>query len=420
VLALEGHGAGYLPDLDATKFVPGANGGGVTWKISDDIVEGSRGGAPLLGFAYPELPVPGPDLPSMRLPISTWGLGEALRLARAAKVPKPAVVHFDNCFNMSVEVLHTVRDLADYATSYCNYNFYSAGAAYAQVFRRLRNAGTVTREELAKWFALENQQALKTPPFFPTIGGSVRLKDMNRIGAAIDDLATALVDAMVNPRGMTRDRVVGSIKDAIVGSQQYDTLPGFELEIPDQLTDVASLANALPGQKFPTTDVATRAGDLLSLLGGIKMLAMNILLPDPARQGRWDWRSPYYGPPRQPGNPDFQRHHIDLLAKRPGGAVSPWLLFLDEYHKDVPFVGLLRMRPLLFPRFDINFNPKGGTGGSSGPSGPSGPKGRSGPSKKPSPGSAPAPAGTSGLTRAVLPPMPIGPVGPNPGQTGQT
>ncbi len=184
-----------------------------------------------------------------------------------------------------------------------------------------------------------------------------------------------------------------------------------------------------------------QAGDLLSLLGGIKvygddlspsvdtsvrwnfsskMLAMNILLPDPARQGRWDWRSPYYGPPRQPGNPDFQRHHIDLLAKRPGGAVSPWLLFLDEYHKDVPFVGLLRMRPLLFPRFDVNFNPKGGTGGPGGPSGPSGPKGHPGRPNDPALEVPLVPAGTSGLTRAVLPPMPMGPKGPNPGQTGQT
>jgi hypothetical protein len=425
VLAMEGHGAGYLPDLDATQFVPPPSGTDSRWDVTDDNVNGTLGGAPILAFGYPELPVPSPDVPAMRLPMSTWGLGEALRLAQAQKVPKPAVIHFDNCFNMSVEVLHTVRNRADYATSYCNYNFYSAGGAYPQVFGHLRRAGSATREQLATWFALENQKALASPPFFPTIGGCVRLADMNAIGQAIDELALALVEAMVNPAPMSRDDVIREIKQAITHSQQYDTLPGYELEIPDQLTDIASLADALGRQSFPRPEVANKASTLQRLLKGIKRygddlnpsvdtsvrwnfssdrLAMNILLPDPALQGRWDWRSPYYGPPIKPGNPDFQRHHIDFLADRAGGAHSPWKLFIDEYHKTIPFVGLLRMRRLEFPRFEAKFDP-----GRHDPKGPgsSGPQGPQGPGQTGGPG--PLTGNAKGLTRASVPRMPMGP-----------
>ncbi len=53
-------------------------------------------------------------------------------------MPRLAAIHFDNCFNMSVEVLHTVAPHADYATGYMNYNFFTAGAAYPKVFERLR------------------------------------------------------------------------------------------------------------------------------------------------------------------------------------------------------------------------------------------------------------------------------------------
>ena len=93
------------------------------------------------------------DLPHVQLPMSTWALGSALqRATRARGGRKLAAIHFDNCFNMSLEVLHTVADYANYATSYCNYNFFTAGEAYPAVFARLAKQGPATPEELGRWF----------------------------------------------------------------------------------------------------------------------------------------------------------------------------------------------------------------------------------------------------------------------------
>ncbi|HEY6354580.1 MAG TPA: hypothetical protein VIY30_08835, partial [Burkholderiaceae bacterium] len=171
VLAMEGHGAGFLPDIDTAQITPlsTSDDGKVHWQVDPETINATRGGPPLLGVGYPELPVPSPDLPHMQMPMSTWALGSALQGANAVKdARKPAVIHFNNCFNMSLEVLHTVAGQADFATSYCNYNFFTAGAAYPKVFARLAAAGSASREQLASWFALENQSALSVPPFFPT------------------------------------------------------------------------------------------------------------------------------------------------------------------------------------------------------------------------------------------------------------
>ena len=104
---------------------------------------GAAAGSPLLphGLAAaaagsPLLPLGSPLLPVNHMPLSTWGLGAALKAALDAGVPKLSVIHFDNCFNMSVEVLHTVAPYADYATGYPNYNFFTAGEPYPGVFEQ--------------------------------------------------------------------------------------------------------------------------------------------------------------------------------------------------------------------------------------------------------------------------------------------
>jgi hypothetical protein len=377
VLALEGHGAGYLPDLDTARITPASSSGNgqVSWNFDPQTVHPTQGtaGPPLLGVGYPELPVPSPDVPHVQLPMSTWALGSALqRAGRAKGASKIAVIHFDNCFNLSLEVLHTVADHADYATGYGNYNFFTAGAAYPKVFARLRAAGSATREQLAQWFALENRSALSNPPFFPTIGGAVRLSRMRGIVAALNTLA----DAMTAELRANRNAALPAIRSAVMSAQQYDTGGGYELETPDQLTDVMSLARGLRQQGALPASVTGAAAALEKLLVGVKQygdnlaasvdpsvqwnfssdaLAMNILLPDPALQGRWDWRSPYYGV--GPTTTAVQPNVIAFLQPQPP-AKCPWVEFLIEYHKGVPFVGLLRVLPPFFPTFDARFDPR--------------------------------------------------------------
>jgi hypothetical protein len=110
VLALEGHGAGFLPDLDTAQITPSStsDNGRISWQFEPETVNASNEGPPLLGVGYPELPVPSPDLPHVQLPMSTWALGTALRHVTTGKdAHKVAVIHFNNCFNMSLEVLHS-------------------------------------------------------------------------------------------------------------------------------------------------------------------------------------------------------------------------------------------------------------------------------------------------------------------------
>ena len=101
----------------------------------------------------PELPVPVRRMlpaPACRCPPGRWAA--ALRRATAGKgVRKPAVIHFNNCFNMSVEVLHTVAPHADFATGYGNYNFFTAGEPYPEVFGS--PAGGRARPHASNWRA---------------------------------------------------------------------------------------------------------------------------------------------------------------------------------------------------------------------------------------------------------------------------
>ncbi len=371
VLALEGHGAGYLPEVDGLLITPErtTNGGATSWRIDGD------GASPALPpfSGSPELPVDSPEGLPVTLPLSTWGLAEALRSARRAGVTRPAVIHFNNCFNMAVEHLHTVAPHAEFATGYGNYNFFTAGAAYPQVFRRLRQAGSATAEQLAQWFAAENAAGLRAKGNHPTVGATVRLSRMKVIGAAVDALGTALTKALQADRPAALPR----IQDAIRRARHYDTEGDYGLAVPDQTTDLGSLAAQLQAA-YPSGPVHAAATATEAALKGVwqygdfdrpymketeiwdfrdPRLGMSILLPDPGRQGRWDWRSPYYlAGKADPSAPPAHRHQIPFLTDRPQR--PPWVQFIVEYHRDVPFVGLLRAKPLQFPVFDARFKPK--------------------------------------------------------------
>jgi hypothetical protein len=328
-------------------------------------------------MASPELAMASPELPASRMPMSTWGLGAALRSAIRCGVRRPAVIHFNNCFNASVEVLHTVAPYADVATAYANYDFFTAGLTYPKVFARLRAAGTATREQLAQWFAAENGALLAAKRNHPTVGATVTLARMKAVSLAIDKLAQALTAALqpANPahRGPVRDL----IQRAATEAQHYDTEAGYELAVPDQFMDTGSFAARLQAL-FPAGPVATEAAALQAALAGFwqygawdrpwmdenqiwdfrsPVLGLNIFFPDPALKGRWDWRSPYYlAGAVDAQRPPPQRHVIPFLANRPGGR-PPWVAFIVEYHRKIDFVGLLAARPPYFPTFEARYKP---------------------------------------------------------------
>jgi hypothetical protein len=387
VLALEGHGAGYLPEIDhrALSTANITQGGEVEWRIGGKQSGPFAGaghptlpeGSPLLVMGSPVLPMGSPVLPVNHMPLSTWGLGAALKAALEAGVPKLSVIHFNNCFNMSIEVMHTIAPYAEYATGYPNYNFFTAGQSYPAVFEKLRQAGSASSQQLAQWFAEGNHEVLAAKKNHPTIGCVVRLGRLHSIAECIDDLADALLAAL---RGAAdRPAVVAKIRRAIILAQQFDT-PGasFELETPDELTDIYSLASTLLRFDFRPHPVHPACRALQDALKGIKLtsdkdepwvahgqvppviwdfsspqLAMNIFLPDPILLGRWDWRSPYYldvNP--DPTQPLVQPHIIEFVK------VTDWVDFLIEYHKETPFVGLLPAAIPEFPVFNAKFDPK--------------------------------------------------------------
>lgn len=400
VLSLEGHGAGYLPEIDRTQLTVGnvTAGGKITWTIDGEDSPILPTGSPILPTGSPILPTGSPILPANHMPLSSWGTGDALRRAQECGVPKVAVLHFNNCFNMSAELLHTVAPYAEYATGYMNYNFFTAGQTYPDVFRRLTRPGSHTSQQLAEWFALGNQRFLEAKGNHPTAGASVQLARMKGIADGIDALARELLQALrAHPLvSQARRDIADAIQSAIKHSQQYDTSSGggFGLDTPDELTDIGSLALTLQAPSVLPNAVRIAARALSLLLVGIKRygsndapwldtsvqwdfkpgekhdLAMNILLPDPLRKGIWDWRSPYYmdiNP--DPNLPLVQPHVIDFLKE------TNWVEFIDEYHKGVPFVGLLAARIPDFPIFDAKFVPSGKPSGYG--SGPGQGKGRS-------------------------------------------
>jgi hypothetical protein len=280
---------------------------------------------------------------------------------------------------MAVEVLHTVAPYASHATGYTNYNFFTAGETYPKVFKRLRQAGSASAEQLAKWFAAENGAMLGPQKNQPTIGATIALRKMNALRNAIAEMSKELTAALKAPGG---SGVRAKIMDAVTAAQQYDTGTGYQLEVPDQLTDLVDFAFQLKTQ-FPSGTIHDRADDVMKAVGAVwqygdfdrpfldetkiwdfrnQRLGISIFFPDPLIQGQWDWRSPYYMKnnlevdklPRQP-------HVIDFLADSSGR--SAWVKFLIEYHKveanpPPPRMLLLRARPPLFPSFMRDYKPQ--------------------------------------------------------------
>lgn len=369
VLALEGHGAGYLPEIDISQLTTAnlTQDGSIEWQISDG--QGAPllpMGSPLLPMGSPLLPMGSPLLPVNHMPLSSYGLGKALKDALAGQPMPLAAIHFNNCFNMSVELLHTVAPYAEFATGYMNYNFFTAGDAYPAVFAKLQAAGTASTEQLARWFAEANGALLASKSHHPTTGGVVQLARLPLIAKRIDALAKALIMALSTAAPATRPSVVDAIRIALQRAQQYDTVATAKLDTPDELTDVGSLATELLGFAFNPRAVQKAAKDLLAATGGIKIygasaspwtepgvvwnfsrsdLAMNILCPDPALRGLWDWRSPFYLQVEpEPGAPLVQPQVIDFLK------TTAWVDFIIEYHKEVPFVGIL---PAAIPEYPV-------------------------------------------------------------------
>lgn len=386
VLALEGHGAGYLPELDASAIgAAGSSGGsGQQWIID---ASGSRlreadGGSPVLPVGNPTPPLDSPEVGSARLPMSTWGIGEALRRARAAGVPAPLLIHFNNCFNLSLELMHTVAPHAGWATAYGHYNFFTAGQTYPEVFRALRAAGGMTVQALAQTFGHANHELLRAKGNHPTLGGVLRLSRMKGIAAALNALAVELSRALdASDAGWTGRRA--RIRQAIAAAQQLDADGDFLPEVPDGMTDLGSLAARL-GQEFAAEPVGAAAQALQSRLAGVWLygdrdrpwldesriwdfsdprLGLNILLPDPGLQGMWDWRSPYYLADHLAGQaggsaPPASGPQIGFLRHLGPGRRPPWPQFIVDYHRDLPFDGYQRLRRPFFPVFEADFRPK--------------------------------------------------------------
>ena len=377
VLAIEGHGAGFLPEIDRSQMTLAAitRRGQLAWRLNGRESPALPAVSPMLPAVSPMLPAVSPMLPGGAMPLSTWAMGEGLRLARAAGVPKLAVLHLNNCFNMSVELLHTVAPHARFAAGYINYNFFTAGQSYPWVFGQLRRAGQASAKQLAQWFSHGNERFLAAKGNHPTVGGVVDLRRMHEIAERLDDLADALLAALRAASGAARDAVVAKIQGSIVRAKQLDTPSGggFELETPDEMTDLRSLAIELQVPDFSPHPVRASAAALANALDGIWQygahdrpwvdtsvdwdfsandMAMNILLPDPLRSGRYDWRTPFYmNVNPDPSAPAVQPHVIELLK------VTDWVDFLDEYHRGVAFVGLHAANVPVFPVYNAAFNP---------------------------------------------------------------
>jgi hypothetical protein len=385
VLAIEGHGGAFVPDIDFNRLTPSSatrvesttpptevhwisNGGGATFGSGSD--PSLPMNSPILPMNSPILPMNSPILPAGHLPMSTWALGEALRLAvDEYRVPRPALIHFNNCFNASFELLHTVEPWTSFATGYANYDFYTAGAAYPAVFQWLQSQGSATTEDLARRFAEANRDTIHGVPDQPSIGSTVALRRMKRIAAAIDLVASKLVDDLRAPLVADRDKARGAVRAAAVASQHYDTAPGFALGVPDQFMDLASFALALEAS-YPGHAVRAEAATLAKALDGLwvygdkdrpyidpnvewnfsdQRLGLNIFFPDPDLRGHWDWRSPYYLSGRVDAKkPPPHRHIVPFLTDR-AGKRPPWVEFIIAYHETTRFEAFLAPKPFFFP-----------------------------------------------------------------------
>jgi hypothetical protein len=372
VLGLEGHGAGYLPEIDLNVLTAEqvTNNGEYVWHLGQESSAPMLPmGSPVLPMGSPVLPMGSPVLPTSHVPLSTWALGQALRLGLKDQRDRLGVLLFNGCFNMSVEVLHTVAPLAEFAGGFANYNFFTAGEAYAAAFEALAAAGGhASTQALATALVQANGRILKAKSHHPTIGSVVKLSRMPLIARRLDTLSRALIGALTMGDKSHHLDVALKIREVIRGAQQYDTHTPVRLEALDELTDLGSLAHGLIGFPVNAGEVRPAAAALAGALKGIKVygdsgspwlapgvnwdfsrddLSMNVFLPDPGLNGLWDWRAPYYlQPDADTRQPAVQPHVIDFLKK------TAWVDFIIEYHRHQPFKGLRAARIPACARFN--------------------------------------------------------------------
>lgn len=354
VLSLEGHGGGYIPDVDPSEIKP------TKWSTPTSDGDIPLQATPTAKGLEPPLPMGSPELSGQEL-MSTYDLYEALDHITLSGTNKIDLLVLNNCFNLSVEVLATVAPFAEYAVGYPNYNFFSKGVPYQEVFSgETENTPTL---EFAQKFAVTNRaylHSISTPPNeHPTIGGVVTLTQMYTITAYIDVLARELITA-VN-QGFSEN-----IALAIETSQKYDTTscqedmhPEFELGVPDAFTDLHDFAGKLMEtfSGISASGVYTAAQDLYNATRNIQVysdgglhpwvhqdldyfwefpsqLSLNIFLPIPNHHDFWDWRTLFYvGAPNRHAN---GLNTIDFVR------TNHWREFLVTFYAQDDFAGIMR------------------------------------------------------------------------------
>ena len=88
VLSIEGHGAGYLPDVDRRQLTWNkvTESGKFEWHFGDkDCAPVNKDGSPVLPMGSPTLPMGSPTLPAGVGYMSTRQLGQALAMTMRAR-----------------------------------------------------------------------------------------------------------------------------------------------------------------------------------------------------------------------------------------------------------------------------------------------------------------------------------------------
>lgn len=333
VLSLEGHGAGWLPHLDRSKItleaaMDGGPLGPLRWRVTPDggSAAGRADGNPIVGKGSPLLPAGSPFVATNHRPLSTMGLRMALQLGLGNV--RLAVLHLNNCFNLSFELLASIQPFAQFATSYANYNYFTAGMRYPDVLRPL--PAQPSPVQLARRFAEQNRAVLPAADH-PTTGAAIMLSRLPATQQAFTGLARALVAALdaVATQPAPRRVLVEAIRSALAGARHYDTWNDTRLDRHDELIDLPSLSRVLHGFTADGGAVALAAKALTATFlplivhrYGVKgwpwqiphegvappdpaqpevlwnfegeKFSLNLLCPDPDLEGLWDWRSAFY------------------------------------------------------------------------------------------------------------------------------
>jgi hypothetical protein len=325
VLVIEGQGLGFMPEIDQAAMRPRNLNRPLTRE---------------------DLLVTCPWHPAGAWPMSTWGLGHALRVARGRGVPRLAVLHLNHSFSMSVEVMHTVAPHAEYATGYSGTTYFTAGGSYAWVFEHLARMGKATSAELANWLAGGSGPRPAAGPHTAT-GGAIQLDRMADIAHRIDNLSDALLATMRGSDATPRSQSINMVQRAVEAARR-----DAGLATSMGVIDLGALAGALKSAGTPS--VSTTAAALESALRGrgrrqppdgawgpasaprvlwdalASDLAMNIHFPDPFRRGAWDWRSAWYMDVSAARHSPTPHAVIDFLKE------TDWVDFIDDYHLSTP------------------------------------------------------------------------------------